>query len=75
MEKLVLEYVGNDNFDRPVYKNENKLFVDVDPRKGKNPEICTKLNNCFDGEPDTPIQYMRKYKDMEIEFLPQRVTW
>ena len=74
VEKLVLEYVGRDSFDRPVYKNKNKLFVDVEPREEKNPEICTKLNNYYDGEPDTPICYIEKYRNMEIEFIPERVT-
>lgn len=31
MDKLVLNYVGNDNWDSPVYKNNGQLFVDVDP--------------------------------------------
>lgn len=72
---LVLNYVGNDSFDRPVYENEDNLFVDVDPRSYRKPEICTKLNNCFDGEPDTPIMYMEKYKDAEVEFFPKRIVW
>lgn len=72
---LVLNYIGKDSFDRPVYENEDKLFVDVDPRKDRKPNICTKSNNCFDGEPDTPIRYIKKYECMEIEFYPKRITW
>lgn len=30
MEKLTLEYIGRDGFDRPVYKNNDRLFVDTD---------------------------------------------
>lgn len=74
-KKLVLHYVGNDSFDRPVYENGNNLFVDVDPRKDRTPKICTKANNCLDGEPDTPIEYMKKYEGVETEFFPKRVTW
>ena len=71
MEKLVLNYVGNDSWDRPVYKSEKgNLYVDANPRKNWLPHICTKCNNEFDGEPDTPIP-----NDMEIEFNPLRVTW
>lgn len=75
MKKLVLYYVGEDDFQRPVYENENKLFVDVEPRKDRQPEICTILNNCFGGEPDIPIKYMKKYENVEIEFFPKRITW
>lgn len=72
---LVLNYVGKDSFNRPVYENASKLFVDVEPRKGKEPKICTVLNNVLGGEPDTPIEYIKKYQETEIEFFPNRVTW
>lgn len=72
---LVLNYVRNDSSDRPVYENGNNIFVDVEPRKNREPKICTKVNNCFDGEPDTPIEYMKKYEGVEIEFFPKRITW
>lgn len=75
MDKLVLKYVGNDSWDRPVYKNNSVLFVDVDPLSYCQPKICTKLYNRFDGEPDTPIQYMKKYKNIEVEFWPKRIVW
>jgi molybdopterin converting factor small subunit len=39
-------------------------------KKDRRPEICTKCNNEFDGEPDTPIS-----ADTEITFIPERVTW
>lgn len=74
-KKLVLYYVGNDSSHRPVYENGNNLFVDVEPRKDRTPKICTKANNCLDGEPDTPIEYMKKYEGVEKEFFPKRVTW
>ena len=74
MKKLVLNYIGLDSWSRPVYKDEsNKLFVDVDNREGRKAEICTKYNNMFDGEPDTPIGYIDRYKDLEIKFLPKRI--
>lgn len=74
-KKLILYYVGNDSFNRPVYENGNILFVDVEPRKDRTPKICTKANNCLDGEPDTPIEYMKKYEGAEKDFFPKRVTW
>lgn len=74
MEKLVLNYIGLDSFGRPVYENDGKLFVDIDDRNDRKPRICTKYNNAFDGEPDTPIEYIDKYKSAEIEFAPERHT-
>lgn len=69
-EKITLTFVGRDSWDRPVYKNENnRLCVDVDPRDGRKPQICTKYRNEFDGEPDYPIE------SYEFEFVPKRDTW
>ena len=41
--KLILNYKGRDSWDRPVYEAGGKLYVDVDPRKGHGPDICTKI--------------------------------
>lgn len=74
MDKLILTHIGIDSWSRPVYKDKDgKLFKDVDARKHRNPEICT-VNGGFEGEPDTPIIYISKYKDVEIEFIPNRIT-
>ena len=70
MKKLVLEFVGCDSWDRPVYKCEDSLYVDTDPRADRAPSICTKANNEFDGEPDWPIS-----EDTEVEFVPNRSVW
>ena len=72
---LVLNYVANDGCDRPVYENADRLFVDMEPRKDKDAKICTVLNNCLGGEPDTPIEYILKYKNVEIQYFPKRITW
>lgn len=58
--KLTLTYIGRDDWDRPVYEADGRLYVDVDPRAGRAPNICTKINNEFHGEPDTPISVMTK---------------
>lgn len=76
MAKLELTHIGNDSWDRPVYKDQNgKLWKDVDPRASREPELCTVYQNIFDGEPDTPMCYINKYKDVQVEFKPNRVTW
>lgn len=66
--KLVLTFVGCDSWDRPVYKAGETLYVDTDPRTGWAPNICTKCDNEFDGEPDFPV-------NAEFEFIPHRVLW
>lgn len=70
MKKLTLTYKGRDSWSRPVYEAEGRLYVDIDPREGWGPNICTKCNNAFDGEPDIPIA-----EDTEIEFVPKRDIW
>jgi len=67
---LTLTHIGRDSWDRPVYECDGKLYVDVDPRKDWAPNICTKNNNEFDGEPDCPIA-----ENVEIIFIPCRDTW
>lgn len=55
--QMTLTLQGRDSWDRPVYKGpDGNLYVDVDPRKGWGPNICTKYQNEFDGEPDTPVE-------------------
>lgn len=75
MKKLTLTLKGRDSWSRPVYEYDGNLYVDVDPRSKREPEICTKLNNFFDGEPDTPIKHIKSYENMEIDFIPFRDTW
>lgn len=67
--RRVVTLIGRDSWDRPVYRDENgKLYVDVDPRADRQPYICTKQGNAFDGEPCDPV-------NEELVFLPGRDTW
>lgn len=68
--KLTLTHLGRDSWSRPVYECYGRLYVDVDPRKHREPDICTKQGNAFDGEPLDPIA-----AGVEIEFVPCRDTW
>ena len=70
MKTLQLTHKGRDNWDRPVYECDGKLYVDVDPREHMLPSIHTKSDNEFDGEPDWPID-----EDVEVTFIPSRDTW
>lgn len=67
---LPLTLVGRDSWSRPVYEFGGRLYVDVDPRADRAPDLCTKMYNRFDGEPDTPIP-----EGTEVEFIPERDTW
>ncbi|MBM6976700.1 hypothetical protein [Intestinimonas butyriciproducens] len=58
------------SWSRPVYECSGRLYVDVDPREGRKPEICTKQGNDFDGEPCDPPP-----EGVEVEFIPYRDTW
>lgn len=55
---------------RPVYECDGRLYVDVDPRRSRPADICTKQGNAFDGEPCDPVP-----KETIIEFIPERDTW
>ena len=69
MEKLVLTFIGRDSWSRPVYQDaRGNLYVDVDPVEYRQPNICTKYRNAFDGEPCDPVK-------AEIEFVPCWDTW
>ena len=59
--KLTLTLLGRDSWSRPVY-------VDVDPCADRQPKVCTKCRNTFDGEPDTLVH-------AEFIFVPRRDTW
>lgn len=73
---LRLTHKGRDSHGRPVYEDENgKLWKDVEPRENKSAKLCSVLNNEFEGEPDAPMEVMRKYDVVEVVLLSQRDTW
>ena len=75
-EALLLRHKGRDSWDRPVYEDETgKLWKDVEPGANCGPKLCSALYNAFDGEPDTPMGYMKKYEGVPVVFLPERDTW
>lgn len=73
---LLLTHKGRDGWDRPVYEDEDgRLWVDVEPTVDRQPKLCTVLDNMFGGEPDTPMEYIKKYEGVPVVFLPERDTW
>lgn len=74
--KIILKLIGRDSWDRPVCIDESgKLWKDVDPSADHPADLCSSVNNAFDGEPDTSMNSIRKYRDAEIIFVPKRDTW
>ena len=68
-EKLTLTLLGRDSWSRPVYEgSDGNLYVDTDPCADRQPRICTKYRNAFNGEPDIPVH-------AEFTFVPHRDTW
>ena len=52
---LKVKFIGIDNWDRPVYKDEKgNIFKDTNLRHGTL-ALCTSVNNDFYGEPEAPI--------------------
>jgi hypothetical protein len=59
-----MEFLGNDDWSRPVYKciETNCLYKDI-TLGSKNPELYS-CSNDFDGEPDSHIKY-----ELEIHYI------
>ena len=73
---MTLEYIGRDPWSRPVYLDgDGTLWKDVDPRSGWKEKLCTSYRNSFDGEPDVPMESMKKYEGVSVNFLPRRDLW
>lgn len=73
---LRLEHIGRDSWDRPVYRDdEGVLWKDVNPLAGWRADLCTSVNNEFDGEPDTGMEHFEKYRNVSIIFVPERDVW
>lgn len=74
--KVTLKFLGMDSWNRPVYEDENgTLWKDVNPRRAYAPDLCTAVDNQFDGEPDTNMYYLKKYDNAELVFIPERIVW
>ena len=64
---LQLNFVGTDYFVRPIYKDQYKnLWKDIDLGDSKKPNLYSVANNCFEGEPMSPIP-----KDYTFEILSE----
>ena len=55
-EILTMNPIGIDSWSRPVYEDQyGHLWKDI-TLGSHTPELCSALNNAFDGEPDLPIR-------------------
>lgn len=74
MEIIILKYLGQDSWSRPVYKDESgRIWKDADPYSGTPEVLCSATNNDFDGEPDMPMGVLPHYQVVRIIFEPSRV--
>lgn len=66
METIVLNFIGKDSWGRPVFKDESgQMFKDLN--LGDTPiHLCTAYGD-IEAEPDTPITYIDKYKNVHFE--------
>ena len=76
-EKVIhLKHLGRDSWDRPVYKDDNGvIWKDVEPRADREANLCTSVDNEFDGEPDTGMKYLKAYQNVLVIFEPKRDVW
>lgn len=73
---LYLKYLGRDSWDRPVYMDdEGILWKDINPRTGYKADLCTSVDNEFDGEPDMDMGSFKKYQNVSVVFVPARDVW
>lgn len=62
---IQLNYIGEDSWNRPVYEDDKgNIFKDINLGDGEL-ALCTVSS--FDGEPDTPIEYIERYKKAEFK--------
>lgn len=67
--KLYLTYIGRDQWNYPVYEDQNgKLWKDIDCREGYEGRLCYVEDNKFENEVDG---YMSP--DIECVFVPERI--
>lgn len=67
MDKMILKFIGRDDWSRPVFEDENgNIFKDVNLGDG-HLALCTAYD--FYGEPNTSIENIEKYKNVEIEVI------
>lgn len=67
MGKIVLNYIGIDDWSRPVFKDENgKMFKDTNLGDGQL-ALCTVGG--FNGEPNAPVDYIERYQNVEFEII------
>lgn len=69
MEKLLLTYVGEDSYFRPVYKDKKEnLYKDTDPRVHVPASLYSIKGNSLEGELGEMLR-------ISVKFVPKRKTW
>lgn len=75
---LNLTFLGFDDWENPVYKDQNgKLWKDVemkstelaDGEEVNKFDLCVCVGNQFDGEPDTCMGNLKKYQNCKVNLI------
>lgn len=70
MKKITLHLIGIDSWGRSVYEDmDGKLFKDTSLGVGI-PALCTVYGG-FEGEPDTPVSFISKYKGITFVLIDE----
>lgn len=62
MKTLQLKFLGKDSNNRDVYETKDGAILKNTELNTKPTQenLCTSLNNVFDGEPDVPLIYKKQ---------------
>lgn len=66
MKTMNLTYIGEDDWSRPVYRDENDNLL-KDTNLGEGPLALCTVHSGFNGEPDTPVEIMACYQNVTFE--------
>ena len=68
-EKLILTFIGYDDFSNPTYKTDTgRVLKDLNDNI-ERPDLYTVSYNDIDGEPSTSICDIEKYKNLKVVIL------
>ena len=62
MKYLEIKFLGKDSYSRDVYETKERTILKNMELDGQPTQknMCTSLDNRFDGEPDTPLIYKKQ---------------
>ena len=72
---MKLEYIGKDDWGKHTYKDENgRYWKDEMPHQDIHISLYSVIPNAYDGEPAYSLDQVCGDKEIEIEFVNERVV-